>query len=158
MFEWIFILLSEQVLNWVLSSWGLCVWMRTANAEWITGQKHDPVPVTHDSPWLEGSGREFCISFSSINCSAGRESAHNAGDLGSIPVLGRSRGEGKGYPLQHSGLENSTDSMVHRVAKSRTWLSDFHFTSLHFKHKQPMYLCALSFLNLDVILRNTCQL
>ena len=39
--------------------------------------------------------------------SAGKESAGNAGDLGSIPGLGRSPGEGKGYPLQYSGLENS---------------------------------------------------
>ena len=37
--------------------------------------------------------------------SAGKESAYNAGDLGSIPGLGRSPGEGKGYPLQYSGLE-----------------------------------------------------
>ena len=42
--------------------------------------------------------------------SAGKESARNAGDLGSIPGLGRSPGEGKGYPLQYSGLENSMDS------------------------------------------------
>ena len=41
--------------------------------------------------------------------SAGRESSCNAGDLGSIPGLGRSPGEGKGYPLQYSGLENSMD-------------------------------------------------
>ena len=39
--------------------------------------------------------------------SAGKESAGNVGDLGSIPGLGRSPGEGKGYPLQYSGLENS---------------------------------------------------
>ena len=42
--------------------------------------------------------------------SAGKESTHNAGDLRSIPGLGRSPGEGKGYPLQYSGLENSMDS------------------------------------------------
>ena len=42
--------------------------------------------------------------------SACKESACNAGDLGSIPGLGRSPGEGKGYPLQYSGLENSMDS------------------------------------------------
>ena len=40
---------------------------------------------------------------------AGKESACNAGDLGSIPGLERSPGEGKGYPLQYSGLENSMD-------------------------------------------------
>ena len=58
--------------------------------------------------------------------SAGKESACNLGDLGLIPGLGRSPGEGKGYLLQYSGLENSMDCIVHRVAKSRTQLSDFH--------------------------------
>ena len=62
--------------------------------------------------------------------SADKESAHNVGDLSLIPGLGRSPGEGKGYPLQYSGLENSMDCMVHGVTKSRTWLNDFHFTSL----------------------------
>ena len=59
--------------------------------------------------------------------SAGKESMCNAGDLGSIPRLGRSPGEGKGCSLQHSGMENSMDYTVHGVAKSRTRLSDFHF-------------------------------
>ena len=59
--------------------------------------------------------------------SAGTESTCNVGDLGLIPRLGRSLGEGKGYPLQYSGLENSMDCIVHGVAKSRTGLSDFHF-------------------------------
>ena len=58
------------------------------------------------------------------------ESACNAGDLGSIPGLGRSPGEGKGYPLQYSGLENSMDYTVHGVANSWTRLSDFHFLFL----------------------------
>ena len=58
--------------------------------------------------------------------SAGKESVCSAGDLGSIPGWGRSPGEGKGYPLQYSGLENSMDCIVHGVAKSRTQLSDFH--------------------------------
>jgi len=58
--------------------------------------------------------------------SAGKESACNAGILGLIPGLGRSTGEGKGYPLQYSGLENSMDCIVHRVAKSWKRLSDFH--------------------------------
>ena len=53
------------------------------------------------------------------------ESTCNAGDLGSIPGLGRSPGERKGYPLQYSGLENSMDRVVLGVAKSDTteWLS-----------------------------------
>ena len=61
--------------------------------------------------------------------SAGKESACNAGDLGSVPGLGRSPGEGTGYPLQYSGLENSIDCIVRGVTKSLTRLSDFHFLS-----------------------------
>ena len=61
--------------------------------------------------------------------SAGKETACNVGDLGSIPGLGRSPREGKGYPLQYSGLENSIDCIVHGVTKSWTQLSDFHFLS-----------------------------
>ena len=60
-------------------------------------------------------------------CSAGKESACNAGDLGLIPGSGRSPGEGKGYPLQYSGLENSMDCINCGVIKSQTRLSDFHF-------------------------------
>ena len=59
--------------------------------------------------------------------SAGKESACNVGDLGSILGLGKSPGEGKGYPLQYSGLQNSMDCIVHGVTKSRTGPSDFHF-------------------------------
>ena len=59
--------------------------------------------------------------------SAGKESTCNVGDLGSIPGLGRSVGEGKGYPPQYSGLKNSMDCIVHGVTKSRTQLSNFHF-------------------------------
>ena len=57
--------------------------------------------------------------------SAGEESAYSAGDLGSIPGLGTSPGEGKGYSLQYSGLENSMDCIFHGVANSWTRLSDF---------------------------------
>ena len=61
--------------------------------------------------------------------SAGKESICNVGDLGLIPGLGRYPGEGKGYPLQYSGLENSMDCIVHGVAKSQIRLSDFHHFS-----------------------------
>ena len=54
-----------------------------------------------------------------------KESTCNAGDLGMIPGLRRSHGEGKSYPLQYSGLENSMDCIVHGVTKSWTQLSDF---------------------------------
>ena len=52
--------------------------------------------------------------------SAGKEFACNAGDLGLIPGLARSPGEGNGYPLQYSGLENSMDCIVHGGVKSWT--------------------------------------
>ena len=52
--------------------------------------------------------------------SAGKESACNVEDLGSIPGLERSPEKGKGYKLQYSGLENSMDCIVQGVAKSRT--------------------------------------
>ena len=52
--------------------------------------------------------------------SAGKESACNVRDLGLIPGLEISPGEGKGYPLQNSGLENSMGCIVHGVTKSRT--------------------------------------
>ena len=54
-----------------------------------------------------------------------KESTCNVGNLDSVPGLGRSPGEGKGYPLQYSGLENSMDYIVHGVAKSWKRLSDF---------------------------------
>ena len=60
--------------------------------------------------------------------SAGKESACGGGYLGLIPVLGRSPGEGSGYPLQYCGLENSRDSTVHGVAKSVHHWATFTFT------------------------------
>ena len=52
--------------------------------------------------------------------SAGKESACNVGDLGSVPGLGRFPGEGKGYPLQYSDLENSMDCIVHGITELDT--------------------------------------
>ena len=81
---------------------------------------------------------QCCISFCCIATwlsifpggSDSKESASNAGDLSSIPASGRSPGEGKGYPLQCSCLENSMgrgarQATVHGVTKGRTWLSDW---------------------------------
>ena len=73
---------------------------------------------SEDGGFLSGMGLEHnMLFFESSLCysgfpggSAGKESACNARDLGSIPGLGRSPGEGKGYPFQYSGLENSMDS------------------------------------------------
>ena len=61
-----------------------------------------------------------CILDPSYGSSAGKESACHAGDMGSNPGLGRSPGEGKGYPLQYSGLENSMDYIVHGIVKNKT--------------------------------------
>ena len=65
--------------------------------------------------------------------SDGKESACKAGDLGLIPGLGRSPGDGNGYPLQYSGLENSMNrgawqATVRGVTKSWTQMIDFHFS------------------------------
>ena len=60
--------------------------------------------------------------------SAGKEPACDMGDLGLIPGMERSPGEGKGYPLQCSGLENSMDCIVHGVSESQIQLSNFHFS------------------------------
>ena len=77
-------------------------------------------------PWL--FGHHFRTITVGLPCdSADKIFACNVGDLGLIPGLGRFPGEGKGYPLQYSGLENSMDSRVHGVTNSWTRLSDFHF-------------------------------
>ena len=77
----------------------------------------------------------------SLSSSAVKASACNAGDLGSIPGLGRSPGEGNGNPLQYSCLENPVDggvwwATVHGVTKSRTRLSDFTFSFTFMRQKQ----------------------
>ena len=69
---------------------------------------------------------EFC-SVWFISSSAGKESACNAEDLGSIHGSGRSPREGNEYLLQYSGLENSMDYTVHAIAKTQTRLSSFHY-------------------------------
>ena len=71
-----------------------------------------------------------CLSERSfLGDSDGKKSACNAGDLGSIPGLGRSPGEGNGYALQYSSLQNSTDrgawwATVHGVIMSQTQLNN----------------------------------
>ena len=70
----------------------------------------------------------FFLGF--LGSSAGKESACNVGGLGSVPELGRSPGEGNGYPLQYSDLENSMDCIVHGVTKRQTRLNNFHFLNL----------------------------
>ena len=67
--------------------------------------------------------------------SVSKVSAYNAGNLVSISGLGRSPGEGKGCPLQYSGLENSMDCIVHGISESWAWFSDFYF---HFPCTGPL--------------------
>ena len=81
--------------------------------------------------------------------SAGKESACNEGNLGSIPGLGRSPGEGKGYPLQYSGLENS-GLYSSWVAKSRTRQSNLH---THFKLRS---YSKCIYLNFVFLLKGNC--
>ena len=89
--------------------------------------------------WCPSSSTFFfkCISVCPLGfrCgSAGKESTCNAGDLGSIPGLGRSPGEGKGYPLQYSGLENSMDCRKESDTTKRLSLSSISFTFVKRKH------------------------
>ena len=97
----------------------------------------------------EGIGYPFQYSWTSLVAELVKEPARNVGGLGLIPGLGRSSEEGKGYPVQYSGLENSMDYIVHRVAKSRTWLSDFHFLNMYSESRNSKinnneFLVALS--------------
>ena len=80
------------------------------------------------------------------SCSDGEESACNAGHLGSIPGLESSPGEGNGYPLQYSCLENPMDretwwATVHEVAKSWIWLSVYY---CHFSRNCFIYIYGFS--------------
>ena len=75
------------------------------------------------------------------------ESISSVGDLGLIPGLGRSPGEGKGYPLQYSDLENSEDWIVHGITKSQTQPSDFRFTFKVIQLHLSSYRCTSSFLD-----------
>ena len=99
----------------------------------------------------------IAISFSLLShpgnphSSVGKESACNAGDLGSIPGLRRSPGEGKGYPLQYSGLDNSMGYIVHRVTKSWTQLSDFHNNAIRHITRIVYLIRQLSWVLLIVV-------
>ena len=85
-------------------------------------------------------------SLGSPGGSDSKESACNVGDLGSIPGLERSPGEGNGYPLQYSCLENSVDrgawrATVQRFAKSQTRLSDFDWAVIGLLNS--LYCCEI---------------
>ena len=77
------------------------------------------------------NGAILRLSLGFPDSSVGKESTCNAGDLGSIPGLGRSPIEGKSYPLQYSGLENTMDSIVHGVTKELDTIKCEVFTLTH---------------------------
>ena len=84
------------------------------------------IPESAKSKICWGRDKLLTPAFLGFPCgSAGKESACNVGDLGLIPGLGRSPWRKESYPLQYSGLENSTDCRVYGVTKSQTLLSNF---------------------------------
>ena len=89
----------------------------------------------------------FTLMLGFLGGSAGKESTCNVGDLGSVPGMGRSPGEGKGYPLQYCGLENSMDCLVHGVTKSWTRLSDW--TEMNWT--KTIFLLRVSIISEDFI-------
>ena len=91
----------------------------------------DIVPKHVNLPTIQWFYHCICSHMGFPCTSADKESACNVQDLGSIPGLGRSPGEGKGYPPQYSGLEKSMDYTVHGVTKSQTQMSDFHVVIYH---------------------------
>ena len=116
---------------------------------WLHGLQHDRLPCTLSprigsrscslSQWcyltISSSATPSPFVFKLSGGSDSKESACNAGDLDSILGLGRSPGEGNGYLLQYSYLENSMNrgaswATVHGVIRNLTWLSDWHYYTL----------------------------
>jgi len=94
--------------------------------------------------------------------SAGKESICNVGDLGSIPGLQRSPGEGRGCPLQYSGPENSKDYIVHGITKEldTTERLSLHFTCSHkfwTWEKQNCWLLEYLHLGVFIVLKDTAK-
>ena len=94
--------------------------------------------------WLK-----FMYIYMDFPCgSAGKKSVCNVRDLGPIPGLGRSPGEGKGYPLQYCGLENSMDCIVRGVMTE--WLSYIHiyiyiYIFIYISHLLYPFICWWTF-------------
>ena len=101
------------------------IFRASLKAQWVKNQ------LVMQRPWFDSWVRKIpwrrdrlpTPVFLGFPCgSAGKESAHNAEHLGSIPGLGRSPGEGKGYPLQYSGLEDSMDCIFHGLGKYEVYV------------------------------------
>ena len=110
---------------WPRSVWAFCQLLGWGFPDSSIGKESTSNSWVRKIRWRRG--RLHTPVFSGFPCgSTGKESTCNAGDLGSIPGLGRSPREGNGCPLQYPGLENSMDCIPFVVAGSRTQLSDFH--------------------------------
>ena len=115
-------------------------WILRSNGKFVCNfARHDQIPLPfHGSISVLQSSKQ-CMQFpfsyiassrrwASLVAQLVKNAPANVGDLGLNPGLGRSSGEGNGYPLQYSGLENSMNCIVHGVTKSWTQLNNFHFT------------------------------
>ena len=105
-----------------------------------------PLPSWSSSflPSFSGSFYPFSGTYAPVASLVAQliKTAHSAEDLLSIPGLGRSPGEGNGYPLQYSGLENPMDCIVHGVSKSQTGPSDCQYIPM--EKIKPSVLLFLS--------------
>ena len=110
---------------WRIDAFKLWSWKRFLRVPWTARRSNQSI-LKEISP--EYSLEELMLKLQFIGGSDGKASVYTEGDLGSIPGLGRSAGEGKGCPLQYSDLENSMGCTVHGVTKSQTWLNNFHFS------------------------------
>ena len=115
------------------------------------------IPELGSSPWRRD--RLLTPVFLGLLCgSADKESACNVGDLSSIPRLGRSPGEGKGYLLQYSGLENSMDYTCspwgHKKSNTTERLSLSLFTSIYTYWYIPALHMSLPYVRLGKFLKS----
>ena len=122
---------------------------RCPKREWRQGDKIAVLIAVNWASFSQNEHSSLILKKGFLGSSAGKESTCNVGDLGSIPGLERSPGEGNSFLLQYSDLENSMDCMIHGVAKSQTQLSDFHFHFTYFErwaslHSFFFLMCSLS--------------
>ena len=132
----------KQTPNWTeLLYYNKAIWLTSISRlrKGFPDSSGKNLPTIQETPVLflgqedlleKGKATQTPVFLGFLGGSASKESACNLGDLGSIPGLERSPGEGKGYPFQYSGLENSMN-YTHEVAESDMTLSNFHF---HFSY------------------------
>ena len=105
-------------------------WAAGCGVSGLVGESMKTVEKHHSERFARNKAVGLFLMFTCFpGGSVGKESTHNVGNLGLIPRLGGSPGEGNGCPLQYSGLENPMGCIVHRVTKSQTRLRDLQLTS-----------------------------